>query len=206
MSDWPELTFPPEETEELRAAYQAADVILEYGSGGSTVLAAGLPGKRIFSVESDRDWALRLQTHLDGLGLPSAATVQHVDIGPTGLWGRPEGPEAWQRFWRYPVSIWDAPYFRHPDVVLIDGRFRTACFMATLVRITRPVLILFDDYATRPAYQQVEQFFAPVRTVGRLAVFEVEPGRVAPADLSELLDLFNRATYPGSKRAYHERR
>ena len=195
---WPELTFPDSEAEVVRACYARAGVILEYGSGGSTVLAAGMPGKLVFSVESDRDWALRLQRHLDSRDLPSPATVQHVDIGPTGAWGRPTGPETWQRFWRYPASIWDEPWFRHPDLVLIDGRFRAACFMTVLVRITRPVTILFDDYTTRRAYHGVEHFCRPIETIGRLARFEAVPGLVRSADLSLLLDLFNRATYAGS--------
>lgn len=192
---WPELSFPDAEGAYLREHYASARVILEYGSGGSTVLAAGMPGKRVFSVESDRDWSLRLQRRLEGGDLPSAATVHYVDIGPTGPWGRPVGPQAWQQFWRYPASVWDAPWFRHPDLVLIDGRFRTACFMTVLVRISRPVTILFDDYQTRPAYHGVERFCAPAEQVGRLARFQAVPGLVASADFSQLLDLFNRTTY-----------
>lgn len=57
----PELTFREAEAEVLRAGHALARVILEYGSGGSTVLAAGMPEKLVFSVESDRDWAIRLQ-------------------------------------------------------------------------------------------------------------------------------------------------
>lgn len=192
---WPALSFPAEEAAFVRERYAQARVILEYGSGGSTVLAAGMPGKRVFSVESDRDWSLRLQARLEAGDLPSAATVHYVDIGATGAWGRPVGPQAWQRFWRYPASVWDAPWFRHPDLVLIDGRFRTACFMAVLVRITRPVTILFDDYQNRAVYHDVERFCRPVETVGRLARFEAVPGLVGCADFSQLLDLFNRTTY-----------
>jgi hypothetical protein len=203
---WPEITFPPEETEALREAYAAARVILEYGSGGSTVLAASLPGKRVFSVESDADWALRLQTRLDGDDLPSAATVHHVDIGPTGAWGRPTGPDAWERFWRYPASVWDASWFRHPDVVLIDGRLRTACFMTVLFRITRPVTILFDDYVTRPDYHGVADFRAPSQSIGRMALFHARPGLVDGANLSQFMDLFNRATYAGTARSDYDSR
>ena len=35
----PELTFSPEVADLVRETYAAASVILEYGSGGSTVLA-----------------------------------------------------------------------------------------------------------------------------------------------------------------------
>jgi hypothetical protein len=52
----PELTLPEAEAATIRAAYERAGVILEYGSGGSTVLGAEL-GKRVLSVESDKAWA-----------------------------------------------------------------------------------------------------------------------------------------------------
>ena len=57
----PVLTLPPAEAEALRAAYAIADVILEYGSGGSTALAAEMPGKTVFSVESDAAWLAGMQ-------------------------------------------------------------------------------------------------------------------------------------------------
>ena len=53
----PELTLPTAEAEWLRDAYGRAGSILEYGSGGSTVMASELADKVIHSVESDRDWA-----------------------------------------------------------------------------------------------------------------------------------------------------
>ena len=53
----PKLTLPPQEAEALKEAYAGADTILEYGSGGSTVVAAERPGTLVTSVESDRGWA-----------------------------------------------------------------------------------------------------------------------------------------------------
>lgn len=194
---WPELSFPPEEVDTLRAAYAEARVILEYGSGGSTVLASELPDRLVFSVESDRAWALRLQAEIDRRTLPSPALVYHVDIGTTGDWGRPVGPEAWPRFYRYPLAIWDEPFFRQPDVVLIDGRFRPACLMAVLLHCERPVTVLFDDYRDRPAYHSVERFVSPSALVGRMAVFRIEPKRFDPAQTTALMQQFFRATYHG---------
>ena len=52
----PRLTLPPEAAVALADAYADAGVILEYGSGGSTVLAAGMAGRTVFSVESDAAW------------------------------------------------------------------------------------------------------------------------------------------------------
>lgn len=194
---WPELSFPLEEMQLVRRVYDSAHIILEYGSGGSTVLGSEWPGKLIFSVESDHAWAIRLQHEIDLRNLPSPALVYHVDIGPTGNWGRPLGPEAWTRFHRYPLAIWDEPFFRQPDVVLIDGRFRPACLMAVLLRTQKPVTVLFDDYTARPAYHSVEAFLKPTEMVGRMAVFDVQPRPFDPSETGAIMDHFFRATYHG---------
>lgn len=194
---WPELSFPLEEMQLVRRVYDSAHIILEYGSGGSTILASEQPAKLVFSVESDHAWAIRLQHEIDLRNLPSPALVYHVDIGPTGNWGRPLSPEAWTRFYRYPLAIWDEPFFRQPDVVLIDGRFRPACLMAVLLRTQKPVTVLFDDYTERPAYHSVEAFLKPTEMVGRMAVFDVEPRPFDPSETGAIMDHFFRATYHG---------
>lgn len=197
-----QLTFPPEEAALVHETYAAARVILEYGSGGSTRLAASMPGKYVMAVESDRDWAVDLQLQIDSASLPSPALVWHVDIGTTCRWGRPVGDEGWQRYHRYPLSIWSEPFFRHPDTVLIDGRFRPACFVATAMRITRPVTALFDDYTERPAYHVIERFRAPVRCVGRMAVFRLEPVSAEPWMQDMLMDLCTRRSLAADKVDY----
>lgn len=194
---WPELSFPLEEMQLVRRVYDSAHIILEYGSGGSTILASEQPAKLVFSVESDHAWAIRLQHEIDLLNLPSPALVYHVDIGPTGNWGRPLSPEAWTRFHRYPLAIWDEPFFRQPDVVLIDGPFRPACLMAVLLRTQKPVTVLFDDYTERPAYHSVEAFLKPTEMVGRMAVFDVEPRPFDPSETGAIMDHFFQATYHG---------
>lgn len=186
----PKLTLPKAEADTLRAAYKAARVILEYGSGGSTALAAGMPGKLIFSVESDPDWAIATQRYLDTADLPSPAILFPVDIGPTGAWGRPLNDRAWQRFPDYPLAIWDAPFFRHPDLILIDGRFRAACLATACLRITRPVTVLFDDYVNRPAYHVVEAFARPRECIGRMAVFDLVPQAYTGDQMAAMIRCF----------------
>lgn len=195
--NWPELSFPEVEASLLVREYENAKVILEYGSGGSTVLASRMSGKLVFSVESDRQWAVNLQAHIDKLALPSPAMVHYVDIGPTGEWGRPLNTEKWSRFFRYPLDIWSLPFFRHPDVVLVDGRFRPACLAAVGMLCTRPVRVLFDDYIERTLYHGVEKFFPIVEKVGRMAIFEVKPGRISSQDFPQIIGFFAHATYHG---------
>ena len=175
VSDWPDLSMPEAEADHLRRAYDGARVILEYGSGGSTVYAARQPGKLVLSVESDRSWALDLQRKIDDACLPSETILHHVDIGETGRWGRPTTDRSWRNFHRYPTGIWAEPYFRAPDLILVDGRIRPACFVNACLKTRQPVTILFDDYGNRPMYHVVEVLVKPVEMVGRMAVFHVVP-------------------------------
>lgn len=196
------LTFPEAEADYLRRRYEDARVILEYGSGGSTWLGAQMPGKYVMSVESDRDWAIGLQQEIDAAALPSPAVVWHIDIGATGAWGRPVDDSAHERYHRYPLAIWDQPFFRHPDLVLIDGRFRPACLATVCLRVTRPVTVLFDDYADREKYHVVERFAKPVETVGRMAVFEIKPDDIPKSAMTMVIGLFAQATLASRKTDY----
>jgi len=191
------LTLPEEEASFLEHWYRRSRVILEYGSGGSTQLAAQLAGKLVFSVESDRDWARKLQAEIDAEGAASSVILYPVSIGETGKWGRPVGSKNWNRFHRYPLAIWDEPFFRHPDLVLIDGRFRPACFAAVCMKITTPVTVLFDDYVERQKYHVVERISEPVEIVGRMARFDLVPGLATAETLGLLVSLFSEATYAG---------
>lgn len=175
-----ELTFPPAEAEAVRRAYAGAEVILEYGSGGSTALAAGMPGKTVISVESDPDWARMVERKIAPIAR-AEVILRHADIGPVRRWGKPSSPAHAHLFHRYPLAIWSDPAFRHPDVVLIDGRFRRACFVAVALKIARPVTVLFDDYGSRPQHAEVERLSRPVAQAGRMARFELEP-RPLPKD------------------------
>lgn len=179
----PVLTFPPQEAEAITAFYTKADVILEYGSGGSTVLAAQQPKTTTYSVESDAQWAERLQSTLNGIAGGETVHLHPVDIGPTGEWGRPTDQGRWQSFIHYPTSVWDRPDLLPPDLVLIDGRFRVGCFLATLMNITRPTMILFDDYRDRSYYRVVEELLRPTRMIGRMALFEAQPQQLNPRQI-----------------------
>ena len=56
-----------------------------------------------------------------------------------------------------------------------DGRFRLACRLVTLFRITRPLRLLCDDYAVRASYHQIEALTGPPEITGRMAAFTVIP-------------------------------
>lgn len=188
-------SFPAAEFELVTSTYSSSDSILEYGSGASTLFASSLGGHRyVVAVESDLDWASRVREKITELYPGSRTILWPVDIGKTGRWGRPLTDEGWQRYHLYPLSVWKQSFLVHPDVILIDGRFRAACFIASALRINRRTTILFDDYADRTNYHVVEQIARPLQIVGRMAVFEIDPIDPTPSMQDLLIEQCTRRT------------
>lgn len=186
----PVLTMPPAEAGALAAAYRAADVVLEYGAGGSTLVAADRPQGVIFSVESDREWLKAMESWFSANPPASRVVLHHADIGPTRSWGFPQGRKRIETWPGYALSVWERDDFGHPDVVLVDGRFRLACMVTTLYSIERPTVLLVDDYAGRPAYHRFEDLAGRPQMTGRMAHFDLTPRSDLPEDLSWIAAAF----------------
>ena len=175
----PELTMPAAEAAALRTAYAGAGTILEYGSGGSTVMAAE-SGATVWSVESDANWAAMMQAWFRQNPSKGTAHILHADIGETREWGHPADETRLRHWPDYALKVWEAPDFAHPDVILVDGRFRLACFLTAAYRITRPVTLYFDDYAPRTPYHKAERLQPPTQMIGRMARFDLSPHPLTP--------------------------
>lgn len=184
------LTLPEIEARAVEAAYSKTGVVLEYGSGGSTFAALRRGVKFVMSVESDRAWADQIATALDAEFPADRFLIHHADIGPTKAWGQPADRSGFRRYHLYATAIWDHPRFRHPDLVLIDGRFRVACFLATMIRCTRPVTVLIDDYIDRESYHWIEEFMPRDEMIGRMARFTVHPQFLPPEQLTRFAGAF----------------
>ena len=78
-----------------------------------------------------------------------------------------------------------------PDVVLIDGRFRVACFLTSLLKSKVGAVIIFDDYSDRNHYHVVEEFVEVSHLEQRQAIFVVpELSDDERLSISELLNDF----------------
>jgi len=179
----------------LETHLRKCQTFLEYGAGGSTVFAAELGVKNIHSVESDKNFLDAVQKKVLSI-YPNTKTYAHfVDIGKTKDWGAPINKENADGWPKYCVAPWQAIFENNqsPNLILIDGRFRVACFLACLILAKHRTIILFDDYTNRSEYHIVEKYLHPNKTSGRMAKFIVNKN----FSVSEiLLDLMLYATNP----------
>lgn len=150
---------------------KACPVYLEYGCGGSTFFAAKQGVKHIVAVESDPVWVMRVREALSQSS--SEIHLLHCDLGPVAEWGRPKNDAKIRSFPEYCILPWRLVRERSlvPRLVLIDGRFRVACFLATLLNARVGTPILFDDYLDRSHYHVVERFCSVAEMRGRMALF-----------------------------------
>ncbi len=147
---------------------RSAQNYLEYGCGASTIWMAEHTQAHIVSVDTSSDWSNSVNQRLTNR--PNCH-VTHTDLGPIENWGRPIGYTHKDRFQNYFFDIWDRS--NDTDLVLIDARFRVACFCASAIRAKPGTRIMFDDYTDRNYYHLVETILKPTQTCGRQALFEV---------------------------------
>ena len=152
---------------------------LEYGSGGSTIVATQMRVPTV-TVESDRFFA-RAVTKQIAPGSPHIMLV--ADIGMTREWGvpvfktpTPSRLKRWRTYVDMPFDTMknDAIF---PDLVLVDGRFRRACALESARQAQLrgvPTTIFVDDYQGR-SYDPIEEYLGKPDMAGVAAIFRIGP-------------------------------
>lgn len=151
-----------------------ANQYFEFGSGGSTVWAVQ-QNLTVHGVESDSKWVNALK---EKLGV--RCQVEAVDIGPTKEWGLPISNAYQHQFPKYSQAI-----YRHEqpfDLILVDGRFRVACTIASIIHINehmqnqQEARVFIHDFWNRSQYHVVLEFLEVVEQVDTAGVFKIRQG------------------------------
>jgi hypothetical protein len=163
--------FDDETCKWFEARLSEAKFYLEFGAGGSTVMAARL-GIPTISVEGDPFYARAVRR-----AIAPGAPVKFLTPrqGLTTGWSRPLRPSL-AKARRYVSSPFTGLQDRFPDLILVDGRYRVACALESArqaaARGTR-VSLLVDDYGKRRQYRVLETWLGEPVMIGRSALFEV---------------------------------
>lgn len=166
----------------FREALEQSERFAEYGSGESTLFVDRLGSHESLSVETDPYWVQRIRPRLS-----TRTTIVEVDVGPVGAWGRPLDYDKSDSFDDYFGAVFDLGF--KPDLILIDGRFRVACFLTCLLRAQPGTVVIWDDYANRRHYHVVEQILSPASVNERQALFVV-PENPDVSAINKLLQQF----------------
>lgn len=186
-----QLTFPDELSLFFAEQVSISNFTLEYGSGASTLFLAN-SNKRCMSVESDYSFLLNLLQKISLRNITHSIIPVFINIGPTKEWGHPIDNSSEINWHEYSIQPWQilSSVNISPDLVLIDGRFRVACMLATMASISKPTKVIFDDYVGRPYKEIIEQFILPIKFVDRAAYFEVSPREISTLDILRCIDSF----------------
>jgi len=163
-----------------------AALYVEYGCGQSTIWASRNSSARIISVDTSQEWVQRV---MSCQSTANPAEIHWVDCGPVRDWGTPYDYRYRRQFADY-IAFPYSQITDSPDVVLVDGRFRVACFLTSLIHCAPGTTIIFDDYAHRPEYHIVESFCASPVLSGRQAIF-VTPGAVDVDQIRSEIEKFS---------------
>lgn len=158
----------------------------EYGAGLSTTWVLENTCADIVSVETNEYWMNLVKAKTKN---NTRVTLIYVDLGATENWGRPLTYNRRNYFSSYIKAIWTKKDFE-PDFILIDGRFRVACFLTALICAKPGTKIVFDDYTNRSFYHIVEEFILRHVTEGRQALFIVPQFVNNIDEIKRLIDKF----------------
>ncbi|MFZ2449453.1 MAG: hypothetical protein WAW36_02925 [Methylovulum miyakonense] len=167
------MTMTTAELNVLHSHIDTSTKFLEFGAGASTLYAASVPGiTQIDSVESSAEFVDENLKHNPVISeaLSAGRLLFHIiDIGKTFYWGYPASFCKKHLWPDYSFHI-----FRQKsehDLVLIDGRFRVACTLNTILNTPEHCKILIHDFWNRPYYHIVLPFLETQVEVDTLGVF-----------------------------------
>lgn len=142
-----------------------ADCYGEYGVGQSTMYVNDNSECKIIAVETSKDWFDNISSKIN----KNKSIIELIDLGETNEWGRPRSYKKRDNIKLYISSIWK--HDLKPNLILIDGRFRVACFLFSIINAKEGSIIIFDDYVPREHYHIVEEVIKPNMLSGRQAIF-----------------------------------
>jgi hypothetical protein len=128
----------------LRSYLRPEMAVFEYGSGGSTLFFASRVG-RLVSVEHDAEWYRRIQERLAAFPSPSRTYVlRRPEEGANDEFASTDEHYRGMSFESYVTTI-DAYPDSGFDLVVVDGRARTACVRRALPKVRQGGFLLLDD-------------------------------------------------------------
>jgi hypothetical protein len=142
---------------------------VEFGTGGSTVLASKHVKNSILSIDSSQEWLDQVSRACGSS--QTKPQLRFIDVGPTGDWGFPIDGSTKSRWPDYHSAIWEVQQRSDADLYFVDGRFRVACFAQIALHCKSDAIIGIHDFSSRPAYHCIREIAQEIATAGDMSFF-----------------------------------
>ena len=149
---------------------QGTSNYFEFGIGGSTVFVYNETCANIRGVDSSKCWIEDVYKYIS----KDRVLLHHADIGDIGEWGKPintTNKHAWPDYSSH-INKTDIL----PDVIYIDGRFRVACLIQSILFSIKnnidPIILLHD--CNREYYKTGVDMMKRIDRVESLSVFRCD--------------------------------
>jgi len=156
----------------LESVLRCSTDYLEFGTGGSTALAARLVGRSIISVDSSHEWLNKVSEYCVARDFSIKPALHFVDIGPIRDLGYPSDESCRDRWPDYHRAVSNTPGADMADTFLIDGRFRVACFIQVMLHTRADAIVMVHDFWIRPEYHAIYNFAREIARADNLSVFQ----------------------------------
>lgn len=157
-------------------AIKNARVYLEFGMGGSTFHVLKNSNAVVYSIDSCQNWINGMKNYSYIRRMEKKRLkLFHVNIGKTRKWGFPEDNNHQYLFPGYSNSVFKKTGI-DADTVLIDGRFRVACTLRTILEYSDNVnlRLIFHDFWNRPDYHIVLKYLTETESADTMCVLRMK--------------------------------
>jgi len=167
-----------EEEKELFKKYiQHSKGYIEFGLGGSTISSLIHSQTIIHSVDTNDSWINFMKEYkIIQDNLDHRLKIYKIDIGATKSWGYPVDDSKKENYKIFSSKIFSEVDLTQIDTVLVDGRFRVACTLNTVLYFNnlKNINILIHDYSLREDYKIVEKYLELKEKAKTLYIFKIK--------------------------------
>lgn len=148
------------EVKEIINSLSIDDIMLEYGSGGST-LEFSKYVKKYISIEHDKEWYDKIKSQIK----PNV-DIYHIEANKP----RSFPYVKYEEFEDYILFIHKISSNINFNKVLIDGRARVWCAENVIPYIDKSSIVYIHDWPEREFYHTVLKWYELIKVVDKLAV------------------------------------
>lgn len=165
-------------TQVLSDSYFICTNYLEYGMGESTVQAAQKSINTIISIDNNEDLVGEVKTEIENSIYSGNINLLRANLGFTSMVGNSSNETILKDWPQYYIAPWSKykDLNLSPDLILINGRLRTPCFLYSLIQCNAGTRILWNEYFNKPEYHIVEKVLRPQGLVDDMVIFVVDKG------------------------------